>query len=109
MTTVMQNQTSNFMFDEDDYEYSNDEVSKKHPSGIMVSDHGRVMDGTRKTFGSDGGWTPTYSGKRVCHMVLETFVSPRPSTFYSADHIDQNSYNNRRDNLPWFTPSEQAR
>lgn len=42
-------------------------------------------------------------------FVLETLRGePRPSPNHTPDHINRNSLDNRRDNLRWATPSEQA-
>ena len=44
----------------------------------------------------------------VHHLVLETFVGPRPKG-YECNHIDENKLNNRLDNLEWVTKQQNMR
>lgn len=43
---------------------------------------------------------------RVHKLVLETFVSPRPSANHVADHINRIRNDNRLENLRWVTAYE---
>lgn len=41
-------------------------------------------------------------------LVLEAFVGPRPTARHEGAHWDGDKQNNRRDNLRWATPEENA-
>src|SRR3990172_10751871 len=45
--------------------------------------------------------------RRTHHLVLETFVGPRPKN-YLGRHLDGNTANNTLANLAWSTHSENA-
>lgn len=46
--------------------------------------------------------------KRVHHLVLECFVSERPSSWHQACHNDGDRMNNSLSNLRWDTPRANA-
>lgn len=90
-----------------------EEVWKNHPvaTGYEVSTHGRV-----RAVGKDvlipGGTAPYQhitttkpdrKTRYIHHMVLETFVGPRPGKFH-ASHINGNCRDNRLENLLWESP-----
>ena len=94
-----------------DTNYIENETWKIHPiHDLEVSDFGRVKDGKRETYGSLDGHLEyrMFSGKRVHILVLETFISMRPSPSHTGDHINNNTQDNRVTNLRWATPSEQS-
>lgn len=90
---------------------------KRHPHGILVSDHGRVQrEGTKRKrvmytpIAKKAGYRLTSIDKQsfqVSHLVLEAFGFTRPSANHTADHIDRDTSNNRLANLRWATPKEQ--
>lgn len=43
--------------------------------------------------------------RRVHHLVLESFVGPRPAGFH-ASHLDGNARNNKAENLKWESPRD---
>ena len=43
--------------------------------------------------------------RKVCQLVLEAFVGPRPDGMEACHFPDRNPANNRRDNLRWDTPT----
>ena len=49
-----------------------------------------------------------YRGKnyKVANMVCEAFNGPRPSNLHVCMHLDEDSRNNRRENLSWGTQKE---
>ena len=48
-----------------------------------------------------------YKSVFIHRLVLETFVvNPDPSIYTQCNHKDENTYNNRVDNLEWCTPIE---
>jgi HNH endonuclease/NUMOD4 motif len=53
---------------------------------------------------SAGGRRMTFPVHRI---VAETFLPPPPTAAHTVDHIDDNSLNNRADNLQWLTRQEQ--
>jgi HNH endonuclease len=81
---------------------------------VMVSDRGRVIGprgGILKAFPNQNGrlrvWMHRNGTRRavqVSHLVLTTFVGPRPSGM-DALHWDDDVTNNRLGNLRWDTPS----
>jgi hypothetical protein len=46
--------------------------------------------------------------KKVHSLVLEAFVSPKPTNKHQARHLDGNSTNNKLENLCWGTAKENA-
>ncbi len=91
----------------------------------LASSHGRVMRvpfigemprggprhyGGMPTFGveSDGRFHIYFKGKnyRVHRMVCEAFSGPPPFPSAVVMHLDENSKNNRSDNLQWGTQKE---
>src|SRR6267154_2026886 len=95
------------------------EIWKPVPSlpGIEASSFGRVRSGTAKpTFGT---WDKeeerhvrrlNVSGKqvtfRVHFAVCEAFHGPRPFAMAVVMHDDENSRNNREENLKWGTQEQ---
>ena len=43
-----------------------------------------------------------YQSKSIHRLVAETFI-PNPDNLPCVNHIDENTYNNRVDNLEWCT------
>ena len=83
-----------------------DEIWIKHPSGIMVSNLGRVEMKTNKVITSGC----VHEGEMFCYwegvycvigeLVLEAFGS-KPDGALWVRHNDGNQLNNRLDNLSW--------
>lgn len=85
-----------------------DEIFKKHKSGYLVSNYGRVkgktvefLKGSKTTAGYITYGTLGYAHRLVC----ETFIGDIP-TKMEINHIDFNKENNRIDNLEIVTRSE---
>lgn len=92
----------------------------------IASSHGRLMRLPHRNVGTQGqkpyGGTPTtgawdqrqrrfcivYQGKtyRVARLICEAFHGPAPSKDAVCMHLDENSRNNRPDNLKWGTQRE---
>ena len=92
------------------------ETWKEHPSGLVVSDFGRVYvpQGSRGkkshiTYGHDcnGYLVVMYQGKnyRVHRLIGQCFID-NPENKQEIDHIDRNPKNNKVENLRWATSSE---
>jgi hypothetical protein len=100
------------------------EVWMVHPSGLPVSNLGRVYGARGNIIGSTKmrtskaahGVRPDYvrvntsvNGVKVnayVHvLVLEAWVGPRPAD-HDADHIDTDIFNNHVDNLRWRPAAE---
>lgn len=79
--------------------------SHKNPNGYLVErknndDHrGYLICGIKR---NDGVMYPL----KVHHAVLLAFCGPKPSPQHVAMHEDDNSYNNRIENLRWGTTQE---
>jgi hypothetical protein len=90
-----------------------DEVWKHHPiaTGYEVSTLGRVRaigkevltPGGKATYQHITTTKPDKKTRYIHHMVLETFVGPRPGKFH-ASHINGNCRDNRLENLIWESP-----
>lgn len=96
-------------------------------SGLMASSEGRVMvtpylapmpNGGERHYGGqphfgvwskqDGRFITVYKGKtyKIARLVCEAFHGPAPDDLPVCMHLDENSANNRPDNLAWGTPKE---
>lgn len=57
--------------------------------------------------------TTTVNGRKVTllmsHVVLERMGQPRPDEDHDADHKDDRSLNNQRDNVQWLHKSQNRR
>ena len=42
----------------------------------------------------------------VHNLIAETFIGPKPGKLYRVDHINENSLDNRPENLRWITHAE---
>jgi hypothetical protein len=83
-----------------------------------VSDRGRIQDSRgRRSYGFDSSGykavRSTIDGRKrhlmVHDVVTRTFHGPPPSSEHTPDHINQDSSDNRAENLRWATSSEQNR
>lgn len=45
----------------------------------------------------------------LSHFILERAGIARPSPIHTADHKNRNTLDDRRENLHWLTPKEQAK
>lgn len=78
--------------------YSNKRGSLKKLA--VNNDHrGYLICGIRR---NDG----TKRAAKVHHLVLEAFVGPKPSDLHVARHLNDDSTDNRLDNLAWGTLEE---
>lgn len=95
---------------------------KGYETKYAISSHGRVYSflrwrymspmrtGTRRLSGQKSKIRVSSSPRKdisVDCCVLESFVCARPKG-YVVMHLDDNTYNNRLDNLKWGTPKENS-
>lgn len=78
-------------------------------AGKWQTRNGRILK-TKPRGSNSQGYVYVHLGdfnrnRAVAHLVLESFVGPRPAG-QVARHLDDNRFDNRLSNLEWGTPAE---